>query len=197
MSTAVSNGINMNHVSEDCGPPFKHCGPPFKHYMAWKVLHNLDKYKCAYENAMVGERECGTGDGNVRGSSPEDSIIKLENGSLSDKTESDEKDAEQKIRPTGRRKAEELLRKSKQTEKNMRLEEESVATHIEPYADLKRHYEILLFKSAPEGCDQAECVEYFNIMPYKALKELRKTSPDVPQEVTSVSKDAIESRKAA
>ncbi|PXF45026.1 hypothetical protein BWQ96_05199 [Gracilariopsis chorda] len=121
MSTAVSNGINMNHVSEDCGPPFKP-------YLAWKVLRNLDKYKCAYENTMAGERGCRTGDGNVRGSSPEDSVIKLENGTLSsDKTESDEKDAEQKIRPTGRRKAKELLRKFKQTEKKMRLAEESVA----------------------------------------------------------------------
>ncbi|PXF43283.1 Glutathione S-transferase T3 [Gracilariopsis chorda] len=87
MTTAVYNEINMNHVSEECGPPFKH-------YLAWKLLRNLDKYKCAYENAMAGARGCGTGHGNVRASSPQDSIIKLENGTLSsDETESHEKDA--------------------------------------------------------------------------------------------------------
>ncbi|PXF49212.1 hypothetical protein BWQ96_01001 [Gracilariopsis chorda] len=147
---------------------------------------------------MAGTRECGTGDGNVRGSSPQDSSIKLENDTLSSgKTKSEEKDAEQKIRPTARWKAKELLRKLKQTEKKMRLAEESVAAQVERNAALKRHYEILLFKNALEVYDKADSVEYIKPMRYRALKEPRKTALDVPQEVTSVLEDANESENAA
>ncbi|PXF48425.1 hypothetical protein BWQ96_01885 [Gracilariopsis chorda] len=147
---------------------------------------------------MAGARGCETGDGDVQGLSPQDSIIKLENDTLSsDKMESDENDAEQKIRPTRRRKGKELLKRSTLTEKKMRLAEEPVAAQVECNAAFKRYYEILLFTSAWEGCDEVECVEYFNIMRYRALKELCKTSSDVLEEGKSVSEDANESGKTA
>lgn len=115
ITAAFYNKINMNHVRDDCGPPFRH-------YLVWKVLCNLITYKCAYQNFMAGARECGTKNGIVRGSSPKYSIIKLENGIFSsDKTKSDEKHSEQKIRPKGRKKSKKILRKSKKAEKKIFL----------------------------------------------------------------------------
>ena len=50
--------------------------------------------------------------------------------------------------------------KHRDAAKKLKLAAESVAAQVERNVALKRHYEIMLFTTAPAGCDDAESLEY-------------------------------------
>ena len=77
-----------------------------------------------------------------------------------------------KDRPMGRKRAKDMKEKEKEKTNNIRLAAESFEG--QSHKALKRHYEIMLFTQAPAGCDNSDSVEYFPIIPARALSGPRR-----------------------
>lgn len=89
-----------------------------------------------------------------------------------DENESDVVSANNSRRSVRRKMAKEELQKKKDGDKKISLATESVSAQLERNVALKRHYDIMLFTSAPTSCDPSEYVKYFRTMRESALAEI-------------------------
>lgn len=163
MATALFNGVDITNASDDCGKPFRFL-------QAWEVLKTHEKFMAGAEKPESAQTPPEGEDGGTENSTQEP------NGDVKKPSES---------RPVGRRRAKNALQVQKDSKEKLCLASESVQAQKDRNLALKRHYEIMLFTNAPAGCDEAESVEYFNIMRQRALAEIRgenkqKTGKETP-----------------
>ena len=162
LATVIYNYTEMGGVEDDCGKPFKFL-------FAWKTLRSHPKFMGALEKRR-GSRSPNSSDGNSPAAESNESgaqlpIVAHRENAASHVVEE---------RPVGRKRAKAAHEKSQQLDKKLKLAHASVVAQQERNKTLKRHFEIVLFTNAPEGCDSREAVEHFRIMGARALAEIRK-----------------------
>ena len=165
MATALFNDVQIQH-------PNDHVGRKFKFLPVWKLLRSHEKF---------------SGGGRLYGSMPSHGSMPDGTHTARDGLIAGEKDpficaesspdGEEVIstrkRPVGRKKSKEVELIQASRSKKLRLASESVRVQRERNAALQQYNEILLFSSAPDGCDEGDAVAYFNLLRSEALKKAR------------------------
>ncbi|CDF40639.1 unnamed protein product [Chondrus crispus] len=157
MATEFFNDVQIQH-------PNDHVGRKFKFLPVWKLLRSHEKFSGGGHGSMPGGTQTAS-DGLIAGE--KDPFICAESSPDGDEVTSTRK------RPAGRKNSKEVELMQASRSKKLRLPSESVRDQGERNAALQQYNEILLFSSAPDGCDEGDAVAYFNLLRSEALKKAR------------------------
>ena len=81
-------------------------------------------------------------------------------------------------RPIGQKRAKQMAKLEEARQKKLQIAAEAVCSQRARNEALERHNELLLFSSAPEECNHAETIEYYNVPRAEALQKTRSRLAD-------------------